>query len=60
LDTGAGRHLVGSQRSDREAPLRFVERAQPLAELPESKGRRAVRAALLTGDELERLLLHAT
>lgn len=31
------------------APLGFLERAQPLAELPEAKGRRAARAALLTG-----------
>jgi len=36
-----------------DAPQRFIERAQPLAELPESKGRRAVRAAFLAGGELE-------
>jgi hypothetical protein len=30
-------------------PLSFLERAQPLAELPEAKGRRAVRAAMLNG-----------
>jgi hypothetical protein len=30
-------------------PLGFIERAQALAELPESKGRRSVRAAMLNG-----------
>jgi hypothetical protein len=36
-----------------DVPLGFIERAQPLAELPESKARRVVRAALLTGGELD-------